>query len=124
MKKAFKFAAIAVVAMALTVACKSNKAEEALDTVDSMIEAVVEDTTDSIEVVAEEAEEPVKPVAKKADEKKTIKADETKTGDNKNVEDRLRKRQVENANMSNDETPVATTTEDKQKNVENRLKKR
>jgi hypothetical protein len=80
MKKYFKIAAIAVLAMGLTVACKSKQAEEVVDTIDSTIDMVVEDTTDSVEMVAEEPEvEPAKPVAKKENKTGKVQAADANT---------------------------------------------
>ena len=71
MKNIFKVAAIAVVAMSLAVACKSNKSEEPIDSIDTTVEAIVEDTVDSVEEMAEDvvAEEPTKPAVKKTTKK-------------------------------------------------------
>ncbi len=65
MKTFFRLSAIALVAMSLTVACKSKPAEEPVDT---MMEII--DTMDTIEEVAEEVavDEPVKTVTAKKDE--------------------------------------------------------
>lgn len=76
MKKMMKFAAIAVVASLALVACKNNKVEEPVDTIDSTIEQVMEDemVCDSVvdtTVVAEE-------VAPAATPKKTVKKAEPK----------------------------------------------
>ena len=72
MKNIFKIAAIAVVALSLTVSCKS-KTEEPVDTMPAE-EMIVEDTIDTIEEVAEAvvAEEPVKVVTKKETKKETV----------------------------------------------------
>lgn len=69
MKKTFKLAAIALVAMSLMVACKSKTAEVVEDTMP--VEEMVIDTIDTIEEVVEEVvvEEPVKKVATKTTKK-------------------------------------------------------
>ncbi|MBP5526844.1 MAG: hypothetical protein J6X79_00145 [Bacteroidales bacterium] len=66
MKKTIKLAAIALVAMSLTVACKS-KATEVVEDTTPIEEMVIEDVVDTLEEVAEEVvpEEPVKKVTKK-----------------------------------------------------------
>ncbi len=73
MKKTVKFAAIALVAMSLMVACKSKTAEVVAE--DTMpVEEMVVETIDTIEEVAEEVvvEEPVKKVAKKSTKQETV----------------------------------------------------
>lgn len=98
MKNIFKIAAIAVVAMSLAIACKSNKSEEPIE--DTMpVEEMVMDTIDSVDMVAEEVipEEPVKTAVKKTVKKaeNTINNDvvaptatdrSTKTGEKKTRE--------------------------------------
>lgn len=76
MKKVFQFVAIAVVTMALTVACKSKAEPVEEDT--TPIETIVEDTIDTVieEVVLDE---PVKTVTKKDDN--TMKADANSTAE-------------------------------------------
>ncbi len=81
MKNIFKLAALALVAMSLTVACKSNTTEApAEDT--TPIEEFVADTVDSIEEVAEEvaAEEPVKKATAQV-KKEEAKSDPTQVKD-------------------------------------------
>ncbi len=84
MKNIFKLAAIAIVALSLTVACKSNKTEEPIEDTTPVEELAVIDTVDTVEAVAEEvaAEEPVKKVVKKAEtqESKTIEVKPTELG--------------------------------------------
>lgn len=70
MKKTFKLIAIATLALGLTVACKSNKAEEPVE--DSTLMELI-DTTNTIEEIAEEivenVEEPVKKTVKETAKK-------------------------------------------------------
>lgn len=85
MKKVFRLAAIAIVAMAMTTACNNNAPEEVVE--DTIVEEVVEDTV--IDTVVEEVveepvvETPTKPATKKAT---TQKKDNTLKVDAKNVE--------------------------------------
>lgn len=124
MKKYFKLAAIAVVALSLTVACKQKPAEEPIDTM-----PVVEDTTiidTLIEEVVEEVVEPVKQVAKttakKADQKVTEAKEMTKDAAD-NTKGRLAKNEGVKKGISE-----APATKDApaapEQNAENRLKKR
>lgn len=77
-----KFAAIAVVASLALVACKNNKVEEPIDTIDSTIEQVVDEMIDSVidtTVVAEEVTPatPAKKTVKKAEPKEPVDAGAT-----------------------------------------------
>ena len=77
MKSIFRIAAIAVIAMGLTVACKSKTAEPVEDT--TAIETIVDDTTDTIEEMAEEIAENIEEPVKNEVKKQTKKAEEVKT---------------------------------------------
>ncbi len=128
MKKYFKFAAIAVVALALTVACKNNKTEEPADTIDSMIEAVVEDTTDSIEAVALEADEPVKPAVKNDESNlKEGTGNASNVNANTNAKKRMTQKEAEKVGVSEAQDTkgeAAAPTVDPNKNASNRMNKR
>lgn len=130
MKKYFRLAAIAVVAMALTVACKNNTAEEPADTM-PVVEDTMETVDSLVEEVAEEVAEVVEPVkkaaqttAKKADVKMQEAKEATKT-QAENTKGRLAKKDVEKRNLSEaaPESKEAPATSHQQ-NTENRLKKR
>ena len=98
MKKVFKFAAIAIVALGLTVACKSNT-EEPADTTLPEVEEII-DTTPLEEVaeeMTEEANEPVK--VAKTDKKEEAKpalttGDKNATVDEKAVDRKVGNRQI------------------------------
>lgn len=81
MKKHIRNIAFAIAIMGLAVACNNNPApeEEPIDTIDTMVEEMVEDTTPAVVV-----EEPVK---KAAPAKKAVKKDEPKVGENITKED-------------------------------------
>ena len=125
MKKYFRLAAIAVLAMGLTVACKS-KTEAPVE--DTLIETIVEDTVDTIEEVAEEVavEEPTKPAVKKEEKnesKLAVSTDNNSSRRNRSAAEKAEKtitdNTVKNANLqaapANDETK---TVDNKQQSRE------
>ena len=71
MKKVFKLAAIAVLALGLTTACKqkTTEPEEILDTtpIEQVVDTLIDEVTEEVpeEVVAEPVKKAAKPVAKK-----------------------------------------------------------
>lgn len=123
MKKYFRLAAIAVLAMGLTVACKS-KTEAPVE--DTLIETIVEDTVDTIEEVAEEVavEEPTKPAVKKEEKKESKLAVSTDNSSRRNrnaaekAEKTITDNNVRNANLQ------AAPANDETKNVENKQQSR
>ncbi|MBR4773009.1 MAG: hypothetical protein IK010_01095 [Bacteroidales bacterium] len=118
MKKVFQFAAIAVVALALTVACKSKTEAVPEDTTPM---EVVEDTMDTIEEVAEEmiVEEPVKTTAKQDEGIKKATADQAAKR-TRNTELKETKEKVE---IKADETASSTKkVADAQKRTESNRK--
>lgn len=127
MKKYFRLAAIAVVAMALTVACKS-KAENAEDTIVEDTVAIEEVVEEVIDTVAEElVAEPVKTTttAKKADEGKTLKATTEATKDlNANAQSRIAKKKAESTGLTEAKESKDAPAPDLSKNAENRIKRR
>ena len=135
MKKFFHFAALALVASALMVACKSGgeKTEEATKTNDSAVQdstvidsaAMVQDTT-----VAEEA-----PVAttkakatttKKAENKNQLKAgtDQPTTDAKENANNRMAQRAAKDVQVSKGEPTKDAPAVDAKQNSQNRLKAR
>ena len=127
MKKYFRLAAIAVVAMALTVACKS-KAENAEDTIVEDTVAIEEVVEEVIDTVAEElVAEPVKTTttAKKADEGKTLKATTEAPKDlNANAQSRIAKKKAESTGLTEAKESKDAPAPDLSKNAENRIKRR
>lgn len=128
MKKYFRLAAIAVVAMALTVACKS-KAENAEDTIVEDTVAIEEVVEEVIDTVAEElVAEPVKKTtatAKKADEGKTLKATTEASKDlNANAQSRIAKKKAESTGLTEAKESKDAPAPDLRKNAENRIKRR
>ena len=127
MKKYFRLAAIAVVAMALTVACKS-KAENAEDTIVEDTVAIEEVVEEVIDTVAEElVAEPVKTTttAKKADEGKTLKATTEASKDlNANAQSRIAKKKAESTGLTEAKESKDAPAPDLSKNAENRIKRR
>ena len=128
MKKYFRLAAIAVVAMALTVACKS-KAENAEDTIVEDTVAIEEVVEEAIDTVAEElVAEPVKKTtttAKKADEGKTLKATTEAPKDlNANAQSRIAKKKAESTGLTEAKESKDAPAPDLSKNAENRIKRR
>ena len=130
MKKYFRLAAIAVVAMALTVACKS-KAENAEDTIVEDTVAIEEVVEEVIDTVAEElVAEPVKKTtttttAKKADEGMTLKATTEATKDlNANAQSRIAKKKAESTGLTEAKESKDAPAPDLSKNAENRIKRR
>lgn len=128
MKKYFRLAAIAVVAMALTVACKS-KAENAEDTIVEDTVAIEEVVEEVIDTVAEElVAEPVKKTtttAKKADEGKTLKATTEASKDlNANAQSRIAKKKAESTGLTEAKESKDAPAPDLSKNAENRIKRR
>lgn len=130
MKKYFRLAAIAVVAMALTVACKNNTTEEPADTM-----PIVEDTMETVDSLAEEVAEevadivePVKKAAQTTAKKADEKLQETKAAAQNptdNAKGRLAKKEADKSGITeaapaSKEAPAANH----QQNTENRLKKR
>lgn len=128
MKKYFRLAAIAVVAMALTVACKS-KAENAEDTIVEDTVAIEEVVEEVIDTVAEElVAEPVKKTtttAKKADEGMTLKATTEASKDlNANAQSRIAKKKAESTGLTEAKESKDAPAPDLSKNAENRIKRR
>jgi hypothetical protein len=127
MKKYFRLAAIAVVAMALTVACKS-KAENAEDTIVEDTVAIEEVVEEVIDTVAEElVAEPVKTTttAKKADEGKTLKATTEASKDlNANAQSRIAKKKAASTGLTEAKESKDAPAPDLSKNAENRIKRR
>ena len=127
MKKYFRLAAIAVVAMALTVACKS-KAENAEDTIVEDTVAIEEVVEEVIDTVAEElVAEPVKTTTttKKADEGKTMKATTEASKDlNDNAQRRIAKKKAESTGLTEAKESKDAPAPDLSKNAENRIKRR
>ncbi len=128
MKKYFQLAAIAVVALALTVACKSKPAEEPIDTtpvVEEIVDTVVEEVA---EEVVEEVVEPVKQAAKKVEKKAEKQLTETKeaTMDTKaNAQGRMAQKEAAKMNLTEAKAEKGeTNAPDVKKNAENRMKKR
>lgn len=127
MKKYFRLAAIAVVAMALTVACKS-KTENAEDTIVEDTVAIEEVVEEVIDTVAEElVAEPVKTTttAKKADEGKTLKATTEASKDlNANAQSRIAKKKAASTGLTEAKESKDAPAPDLSKNAENRIKRR
>ena len=123
MKKYFKLAAVAVVALSLTVACKSKAVEEPVDTT-PMIEEIV-DTL--VEEVAEEVVEPVKEAVKTTAKKANTQMKETKEvveDVNANAKSRMAKKEGERIGVTEGTATKDGSTPDINKNAENRMKKR
>ena len=130
MKKSLKFAAFAVVAMALTVACKSNADNEENTAEDT----IVPETMDSIDTLACQTtedtlvvEEPVKSTAKattkKAEDKMTVSKD-ANVDANANAKGRLAKKEAEKSGLKEAAPTKNNESVDMQKNAENRLGRR
>lgn len=108
-----KVLALAVAAMALTVACNNNKAAEPVDTmvedttvIEEMVEEEVEDTTTVAVVEETPAPAPKKATVKKNEAKVVNNADGTKTVEDKKV-----------GRGSNEPTTTVTNNEDGTKTV-------
>lgn len=123
MKKIFQLAVIAVVALSLTVACKS-KTEPAIEDT-TPVEMIVEDTLDSIEEVAEEVvvEEPVKkaPVAKKDEGVKKATASQTAKRPTPTITSNEPKPEVKTAE-TNTTTQKVSNTQKRTESNQNALK--
>ena len=126
MKKFFHFAALALVASALMVACKSGgeKTEEAPKANDSAVEdtTVIESAAMVQDTVIEEA-----PVATtKAENKNEFKATtEQPTKDAKeNASSRMAKRSAESQNLSESKPAQDAPAIDQKQNAQNRMKAR
>ena len=129
MIKNLKFAAIAMVAMALTVACNNSNNNEdttapAEDTV-TVDTIAVEDTTPVVDTIV--PEQPVQKKAttdKKADKKELKATTTTPAKDVKtNAQNRLERQAVENADLKEASTTKGGPVVDPKKNAENRLKR-
>ena len=129
MKKFFHFAAIALVATALTVACKSGNDEEEegekTPAMDSVVDSIpVEDSIPVVDTLPEATEQPAakaKTSTKKGN-KITESKNETPVDANANAKGRLGKAQAEQVGVK-EATPTKNgSTPDPNKNAENRLK--
>ena len=132
MKKIFHFAAIALVASALTVACNSsNNTEDTTAAVDTTaVDSIAVEDTVATDPIAEVVEQPAqqtkaKAVTKKDDKKEMKATTEAPAKDvNANAQSRLAKQQAEKTGLK-EAAPAknAYAVPDANKNAANRLKR-